>query len=120
VTTVRCGCSTVDGTVGGTCCKVEAAAAPSPSSRIESTGAAAKLLAHDEYAKSAVRYLIDWLRDDPEPLLAMARGRHAEGHYRYGDTLMFEHSQETLVAEAAQELADAICYLALMLKRAGS
>jgi hypothetical protein len=111
--TVRCGCSTD----GGTCCRVEAAAAPSPSSRIESTGAAAKLLAHDEYAKSAVRYLIDWLRDDPEPLLAMARGRHAEGHYRHRDALMYEYSQDELTAEAAQELADGINYMALFLRR---
>jgi hypothetical protein len=106
---------------GSGCCRVDGAADPcSCHSRIGVSGAVAKLEAHDEYARSAVRYLIDWLRDDPEPLLAMARGRHAEGHYRYGDTLMFEHSQETLVAEAAQELADAVCYLALMLKRAGS
>ena len=77
-----------------------------------------KLLAHDEYAKAAVQYLRDWLRDEPEPLLAMARGRHAEGHYRYGDRLMFEYGQDELVAEAAQEVADAICYIALLLKRA--
>lgn len=81
-------------------------------------GVDAKLAAHDEYAKSAIRYLIDWLRDEPEPLLAMARGRHAEGHYRHQDSLMFEYSQNELTAEAAQELADAICYIALMLQRA--
>lgn len=76
-----------------------------------------KLEAHDQFAESAVKFLIDWLQDEPEPLLAMARGRHAEGHYRFGDTLMFEHSQNTLRAEAAQELADAICYIALFLRR---
>jgi hypothetical protein len=48
----------------------------------------------------------------------MARGRHAEGHYRFGDSLMFEYGQEQLVAEAAQEIADAVCYLSLMLRRA--
>jgi hypothetical protein len=100
------------------CGKVAGAAAPSPSNRIEFTGAAAKLAEHDEYAKSAVRYLIDWLREDPDTLLAMARGRHAEGHYRFGDSLMFEYGQEQLVAEAAQEIADAVCYLSLMLRRA--
>jgi hypothetical protein len=99
------------------CGKVVVAAAPSLPSADEFTGAAAKLAAHDEYAKAALRYLIDWLRDDPDTLLAMARGRHAEGHYRYGDTLMFEYGQDELVAEAAQEVADAICYLALMLQR---
>jgi hypothetical protein len=92
-------------------------AAPSPSNRIEFTGAAAKLAEHDEYAKSAVRYLIDWLREDPDTLLAMARGRHAEGHYRHRDSLMFEYGQDALTAEAAQELADAICYMALFLRR---
>jgi hypothetical protein len=76
-----------------------------------------KLLAHDEFAEGAVAYLIDWLQNEPEPLLAMARGRHAEGHYRHGDTLMFEYDQRTLKAEAAQELADAVCYLALFLRR---
>jgi hypothetical protein len=76
-----------------------------------------KLQAHDEYARAALRYIIDWCRDEPEPLLAMARGRHAEGHYRYGDTVMFEYSQQTLQAEAAQELADAIAYIALLLQR---
>lgn len=76
-----------------------------------------KLDAHDEFAAGAVKYLIDWLQDEPEPLLAMARGRHAEGHYRYGDTLMFEYSQEELKAEAAQEIADAICYVSLLLRR---
>ena len=76
-----------------------------------------KLAHHDLWAPAAVRYLIDWLRDEPQLLLAMARGRHAEGHYRYGDTLMFEHGQAELQAQAAQELADAVCYIALMLER---
>lgn len=97
-------------------------AAPSPNvgDPVESNGAAiqSKLDAHDLYARSAVRYLIDWLRDDPEPLLAMARGRHAEGHYRHRDALMFEYSQDELTAEAAQELADAVCYIALKIQRA--
>ena len=108
-------CTGCRGGVG--CCK----AAPAHSTEVRDEPGAAvlqKLADHDEYAKAALRYIIDWCRDEPEPLLAMARGRHAEGHYRYGDTLMFEHSQDTLVAEAAQELADAICYLALLLRRA--
>lgn len=78
---------------------------------------AEKLDRHDAHAVAAVRYLIEWLLRDPELLLAIARGRHAEGHYRYGDTLMFEYDQATLKAEAAQELADAICYVALLLER---
>ena len=95
------------------------AAPASPTRDRNDPGAAVlqKLADHDEYAKAAVRYMIDWLRDEPEPLLAMARGRHAEGHYRYGDTLMFELTQNDLQAEAAQELADAVCYLSLLLRR---
>jgi hypothetical protein len=99
------------------CGKVVVAASPSLPSADEFTGAAAKLETHEEWAPAAIRYLIDWLRDDPEPLLAMARGRHAEGHYRYGDTVMYEYDQPTLLAEAAQELADAVNYIALMLQR---
>lgn len=102
-------------------CRVEAASAPPISLEIgNQQGADAVLLKleqHDEYARAAVQYLRDWLRDEPEPLLAMARGRHAEGHYRHGDSLMFEYDQPTLTAEAAQELADAICYLSLFLQR---
>jgi hypothetical protein len=95
-------------------------AAPVPRNEPGAATVQSKLAAHDEFAPAAVRYVIDWLREDPEPLLAMARGRHAEGHYRYGDSLMFEYSQDELVAEAAQELADAICYLSLLLRRSAS
>ena len=76
-----------------------------------------KLREHEEWAPSAVRYLIDWLREEPEMLTAIARGRHASGSYLYGDTLMYEYSQPRLVAEAAEELGDAINYLALYLRR---
>lgn len=76
-----------------------------------------KLIELDGYRPAAVRYLIDWLREEPEGITAMARGRHAEGHYRYGDTLMYEHDQATLLAEAGQELADAVNYIALLLSR---
>jgi hypothetical protein len=96
---------------------VVVAAAPSIIPGSDSRGAVAKLEAHDEYAKAAVRYLIDWMREEPETLLAMARGRHAEGHYRFGDSVMYEYDQATLLAEAAQELADAINYIALRLRR---
>ena len=76
-----------------------------------------KLREHEEWAPAAVRYLIDWLRDEPDMLTAIARGRHASGHYRYGDTLMYEYPQPELIAEAAEELGDAINYLALYLQR---
>lgn len=82
-------------------------------------GLSAKMEAHDAYAPAALRFLIDWLRHEPDALLAMARGRHAEGHYRFGDGLMYEYSQNELEAEAAQELADAINYIALRIQRSG-
>lgn len=59
------------------------------------------------------------MRGEPDELIAIARGRHAWGHYRYGDGLMYEYDQDELVANAAEELADAINYLALMLRRRG-
>jgi hypothetical protein len=99
------------------CGKVVAAAAPQTVGVEEQKGVAAKLDTHEEWAPAAIMYLISWLRDDPSALLAMARGRHAEGHYRYGDTVMYAYDQRTLVAEAAQELADGINYIALMLRR---
>lgn len=77
----------------------------------------AKLRIHEEWAPTAVRYLIDWLRDHPDDLIALARGRHVWGHYRYGDRNYAEYDQDRLVAEAAEELADAINYIALKLRR---
>ena len=79
-----------------------------------------KLSELDPFRLAAVRYLIDWLRDEPDAIAAMARGRHAEGHYRYGDSVMYEYDQRTLDAEAAQELADAVNYIALKLSRSPS
>ena len=76
-----------------------------------------KLAEHEEWSPAASRYLIDWMRDEPDMLLAIARGRHALGHYRYGDTLMYEYGQNELLANAAEELADAIAYIALYLGR---
>jgi hypothetical protein len=101
------------------CGKVVVAAAPSLIPGSDSRGATAKLEAHEQWAPAAIRYLIDWLREEPETLMAMGRGRHAEGHYRYGDSVMYEYDQRTLVAEAAQELADAINYIGLFLQRGG-
>ena len=76
-----------------------------------------KLQTHDLWARRAIATLEDWLCNEPELLAAVAKGRHAEGSLRFGDTLMYEHSQDTLLAEAAQELGDAINYLALWLQR---
>lgn len=76
-----------------------------------------KLDEHDRWAYPAVELIRSWLVDEPRLLVAVARGRHAEGSLRYGDKLMYEYTQDELLAEASQELGDAINYLALYLAR---
>lgn len=78
---------------------------------------AEKLAAFDLYAPAAVRYLIDWLRDNPEQVIAVARGRLITGHYVYGDTRMFEYDQGRLLKEVLEELADGVVYQHLHLSR---
>ena len=75
-----------------------------------------KLAVHDVWAKRAAATIEDWLVNEPDVFLAMAKGRHAEGSLRFGDRLMYEHDQDTLLAEAAQEIADAINYVARWLQ----
>ena len=70
----------------------------------------AKLGVFDEYAEETVDELIDWLTNHGDDLVAMARGRHVEGHYRFGERGLFEYDVNHLKAEMAQELADAIVY----------
>lgn len=76
-----------------------------------------KLHQHDHWARLAIDHLADWLHGEAELLAAVAKGRHAEGSLRYGDRLMYEYTQDELLAEASQELGDAINYLALWLAR---
>ena len=83
----------------------------------QTRGLTDKLATFDRYAPLAVDALVDWLCRDREALIAAAKGRHVEGHYRYADTLMYELSNADLRAEASQELADAINYIALVLSR---
>lgn len=77
----------------------------------------AKLKQHAEWASSAVEMIIAWLQTHPEELITLARGRHVYGHYRYGDRNFAEYDQDRLIAEAAEEIADCINYLALYLHR---
>lgn len=105
--TVECGC-------GGDCrCrpgdKAAQAQEASVSLRLPST-LDAKLSVFDEHAEEAVDELITWLRDHRGDLIALARGRHVEGHYRYGDSNFLEWGDGELLAQTAQELADAIVY----------
>lgn len=72
----------------------------------------AKLELFDKHAAAALDEIRDWLDNHPDELLVIARGRHVEGHYRFGDKGLFEYGHMELKAEASQELADAIVYLA--------
>lgn len=72
---------------------------------------AAKLDTHDLYSDEAFDHLLEWLKRDRNALIAMARGRHVWGHYRYGDTRFFELDEYQLKAEASEEIADCINYI---------
>lgn len=78
---------------------------------------AAKLATFDEWAPAAVKFLVDWLRDSPEEVIAVARARLVQGHYLYGDNLMFEYDQGRLLSEVLEELADGVNYTHLYLSR---
>lgn len=78
----------------------------------------AKLDAFDSHSQAAFDELLEWLHRDRDALIAAAKGRLVEGHYRYGDRLMYEYSQDELKAEACQEVADAINYTHLRVQRA--
>lgn len=70
----------------------------------------AKLERFDLYASDAVDDLIRWLSEHRSDLVAVARGRHVIGHYLYGDRNFAEWDRDRLLAETAEELADAIVY----------
>ena len=76
-----------------------------------------KLAIHDEYSGAALYALIDFMENEPALICAAAKGRHAEGSLRFGDTLMYEYDDATLRAEALQELADAVNYFVVLLSR---
>lgn len=78
----------------------------------------AKLEIFDEFADQAVQDLVVWLLASRAELVALARGRHVDGHYRYGDHNFLEWNDGELRAETAQELADAIVYQSRALARA--
>ena len=84
------------------------------------TGLDAKLSVFDEHAEQAVDELLGWLSDHRADLIALARGRHVEGHYRYGDSNFLEWSDGELVAQTAQELADAVVYRSRSIYRRAS
>jgi hypothetical protein len=57
-----------------------------------------KLGAFDAQVDGVRDELVRMLTEEWEQLLAVARGRHAWGHYRYGDRLMYEYTDEELAA----------------------
>lgn len=77
----------------------------------------AKLKRHDKLAKASVDYLIAWLQDYPEELIAIAKGRHVTGHLLYGDRNYAEWDDDRLAKETAEELADGINYTIEVLSR---
>ena len=77
----------------------------------------AKLADFDEYADDAVAFLIRWLGEHGDDLIALARGRRVWGHYMYENKNFIEYNEPRLLAEASEELADAINYIALRIER---
>lgn len=77
----------------------------------------AKLDVFDRYAEQAVAELVAWLTEHGGDLIAVARGRHVAGHYLYGDGNFLEYDDGRLLAETAEEIADAIVYQSRQIKR---
>lgn len=71
-----------------------------------------KIADFDRNADAALTWLVNFLEDYREPIIHAARGRLVEGHFRYGDRLMYELSRDELAAEIVQELADGVNYAA--------
>lgn len=75
-----------------------------------------KIAAFDAKAPAAIRWLSLFLEEYEDAIIHAARGRLVEGHFRYGDRLMYELSREQLAAEIVQELADGVNYAARRLE----
>lgn len=70
----------------------------------------AKLRSLDDWMDRACDELIRILTEEREYVKRVAAGRHAQGHWLYGDTLMYEYDARRLMAETGEELADAVVY----------
>lgn len=73
------------------------------------TGKLASIDRRDAQTKVFLAAFIDEYWDE---LLLMAKGRLVRGHFEYGDRNYKEWGPERLLAELAEELADAINYAA--------
>ena len=69
-----------------------------------------KLAEWDANADAALGELLDWIVKNRDELLAVARGRHVWGHFRYADRNYYEYDADRLVSETAEEIGDAINY----------
>jgi hypothetical protein len=62
--------------------------------------------------ETAFDFLLLFMEAYRKELIAMARGRFAEGVLRYPDGPLYRKSEPELLAETAQEIADALVYTA--------
>jgi hypothetical protein len=76
-----------------------------------------KLETFDLFSDAACDELVRLLTEEREYLKRLAAGRHATGHFLYGDSLMYEYDQTRLLTETAEELADGINYTVVKLSR---
>jgi hypothetical protein len=76
-----------------------------------------KLETFDLFSDAACDELVRLLTEEREYLKRLAAGRHATGHFLYGDSLMYEYDQTRLLTETAEELADGINYTVVRLSR---
>ena len=72
----------------------------------------AKLVEFDHHAAPALNDLLDFMQSEGQALIIQARGRLVRGHYAFGDRYMFELSEQQLLGEVSEEIADAINYFA--------
>jgi hypothetical protein len=79
----------------------------------------AKLRTFDALADAARDELVRLLTEEWEYVKRLAAGRHASGHFLYGDALMYEYDQARLLVESVEELADGVNYTVVRLSRGG-
>jgi hypothetical protein len=69
-----------------------------------------KLEVFDIHCEEAVDFLLSWISENRDELIAKARSRHISGHHVHGDGELFEFTPEQLKEERIEELADAVVY----------
>ena len=64
----------------------------------------------DANAEKAFTFLEAFLHTERDYLLQLAKGRMVRGHYEWDDKNLKEWGPQRLLAELAEELADAVVY----------